>query len=182
MCLSTRLCRRRTPAAAVHLSRRQQHHAGPASGRHHRELDARRRQPSLTSARILAGEHRCPQRHHHQSPDGHVYNLEVRDTTVKNIYLRGICASSGGTLTSTTNTVQNVQANPASIGMFNFAGMTYRQQRFRLQDAISSNHSARHQLHRQHRHASASGIHSDNAGDAAHAPTPLPTTRSRTAR
>ncbi len=49
-------------------------------------------------------------------------NLEVHHTTVKNIYLRGMYASSGGSFNFHDNIVQNVQASTASIGMFNFGG------------------------------------------------------------
>src|SRR4051812_23578135 len=39
-------------------------------------------------------------------------NLVVFNTTIKNIYLRGIYASTGGTFNFHDNTVQNVQADP----------------------------------------------------------------------
>ncbi len=49
--------------------------------------------------------------------------LSVHDVTVKNIYLRGIYASStGGSFNFDNNTVDNVQADPASIAMFNSGG------------------------------------------------------------
>ena len=39
-------------------------------------------------------------------------NLSIHDTTIKNIWLRGIYASSGGTFNFSDNTVDNVQARP----------------------------------------------------------------------
>jgi hypothetical protein len=97
-----------------------------------------------------------------------VYNsLEVHHTTVKNIYLRGMYASSGGTFNFHDDTVQNVQANPASIGMFNFAGAgAYTNNNVSAcNDAISSNHSRGTTYTGNTVTTSASGIHSDNAGD-----------------
>ncbi|MDQ6692906.1 MAG: DUF1565 domain-containing protein, partial [Chloroflexota bacterium] len=49
-------------------------------------------------------------------------NLTVYDTTVQNIFLRGIYASSGGSFNFHDNTVRNVQASGASIAMFNYGG------------------------------------------------------------
>jgi len=50
-------------------------------------------------------------------------NLDVNNVTVKNVFLRGIYASSGGSFTFNNNTVTNVQGAPAgSIAIFNFGG------------------------------------------------------------
>lgn len=49
-------------------------------------------------------------------------NLYVHHVTVKNIYLRAIYASSGGTFLFDHNTVSNVQADGGSIALFNFGG------------------------------------------------------------
>lgn len=50
-------------------------------------------------------------------------NLQVNDVTVKNIFLRGIYASTGGTFTFNNNTVTNVNGDPnGSIALFNFGG------------------------------------------------------------
>jgi hypothetical protein len=56
-------------------------------------------------------------------------NLAVDHVTVKNIFLRGIYASSGGSFQFSNNTVDNVRGNSSSIGMFNFggAGTVHRQ-------------------------------------------------------
>ncbi|HEV7684333.1 MAG TPA: C25 family cysteine peptidase [Pyrinomonadaceae bacterium] len=94
-------------------------------------------------------------------------NLEVHHTTVKNIYLRGIYASSSGTFNFHDNTVQNVQAEAASIGMFNFGGAgAFTNNTVSLcNDAISSNHSRGTSYTGNTVTTSASGIHTDNAGD-----------------
>jgi hypothetical protein len=94
-------------------------------------------------------------------------NLEVHHTTVKNIYLRGMYASSGGTFNFHHNTIDNVQAEAASIGMFNFGGAgTFDNNTVSsCNDAISSNHSRGVQFTNNFVTASASGIHTDNAGD-----------------
>src|SRR5450759_962061 len=70
-------------------------------------------------------------------------NLVVHDVTVKNVYLRGMYASSGGTFNFHDNTVQNVQADPASIAMFNFggSGAFANNSVSQANDAISANHS-----------------------------------------
>ncbi len=92
-------------------------------------------------------------------------NLSVHDTTVKDIYLRGIYASSGGTFNFTNNTVQNVQADPSSIAMFNFGGSGVMQGNHvsAANDAISSNWSSGVQFLNNVITNSGSGIHSDNS-------------------
>jgi hypothetical protein len=94
-------------------------------------------------------------------------NLEVHHTTVKNIYLRGVYASSGGSFNFHDNTVANVQANAASIGMFSFSGAgAYTNNTVSAcNDAISANHSRGISFTGNTVTTSASGIHTDNAGD-----------------
>ena len=94
-------------------------------------------------------------------------NLEVHHATVKNIYLRGMYASSGGSFNFHDNTVQNVQASAASIGMFNFlgAGAFTNNNVSACNDAIASNHSRGTTYTGNTVTTSASAIHSDNAGD-----------------
>ena len=46
----------------------------------------------------------------------------MHDVTVENVYLRGIYASSGGTFSFVDNTIDNVQGDSASIGIFNYTG------------------------------------------------------------
>ncbi len=93
-------------------------------------------------------------------------NLEVHHTTVKNIYLRGMYASSGGTFNFHHNTVQNVQASPGSIGMFNFLGSGAFDSNnvSACNDAISSNNSRGTTYTNNTVTNSASGIHTDNNG------------------
>ncbi len=91
--------------------------------------------------------------------------LNVHDVTVKNIYLRGIYASSGGTFTFTHDTVQNVQAGYYSICMFNFggSGVMSLNTASGCSDAISSNWSKGVQFRNNVITASDSGVHTDNA-------------------
>ena len=96
-------------------------------------------------------------------------NLTVHDVTVKNIYLRGIYAASGGTgFNLHHNTVQNVQAESGSIAMFNYGGSgTFANNTVSdANDAISANHSSGTQFLNNTVTNSGSGVHTDNAGDA----------------
>lgn len=93
-------------------------------------------------------------------------NLTVRHVTVRNVYLRGLYASSGGTFDFEGNRVRNVQADPASIAIFNFGGAGTMADNIvsDAADAISSNWSRGVQFVRNRIVRSASGIHTDNAG------------------
>lgn len=94
-------------------------------------------------------------------------NLVVHDVTVRNIYLRGMYASSGGTFNFHDNEVRNVQGESQSICMFNFGGagsMVSNHVSF-CNDAISSNHSSGTQFLNNQVSNSGSGVHTDNAGD-----------------
>lgn len=94
-------------------------------------------------------------------------NLDVHDVLVRNVFLRGIYASSGGTFNFHDNVIENVQGNSSSIGMFNFGGSgTFANNRVsRANDAISSNHSSGTKFLDNRITKSGSGIHTDNAGD-----------------
>ncbi len=95
-------------------------------------------------------------------------NLVVDHCTIKNIYLRGVYASSGGTFNFHHNTVDNVQAEYASIGMFNFggSGVFDSNTASNCNDAIASNWSKGCTFTYNVVTASGSGIHTDNAGNA----------------
>jgi CSLREA domain-containing protein len=124
--------------------------------------------PSLTSAENFGGANIDARNGIITNHLAGVYNnLEIHHTTIKNIWLRGVYASSGGTFNFHDNTVQNVQANFASIGMFNFlgAGAFTNNTVSDCNDAISSNHSRGTTYTGNTVTTSASGIHSDNAGD-----------------
>ena len=95
-------------------------------------------------------------------------NTTAYNVTVQNIYLRGIYASSGGSgFNFHDDTVQNVQADPASIAMFNYGGSgTFANNTVSdAGDAISANHSRGTSILNNVITASASGVHTDNAGD-----------------
>lgn len=93
--------------------------------------------------------------------------LEVHDVTVRNIYLRGMYASSGGSFYFHHNAVDNVQGEYASIGMFAWYGPGTMASNTvsRCNDAISANHSRGIQFLDNVVTQSGSGIHTDNAGD-----------------
>ncbi len=93
-------------------------------------------------------------------------NLQVDHVIVRNVYLRGIYASSEGTFDFHDNTVQNVQGDDDSICIFNYggAGVIARNEAFDCRDAISSNWSRGVQFLGNDVSRSGSGVHTDNAG------------------
>jgi hypothetical protein len=93
--------------------------------------------------------------------------LVVDQVTVRDIYLRGIYASSGGTFTFTNNSVDNVQGEAASIGIFNFlsSGTISNNNVSHSNDAISANHSRGTTFSNNVVTTSGSGVHTDNTGD-----------------
>lgn len=93
-------------------------------------------------------------------------NLEVFNTMVKNIYLRGIY-STGGSFNFHDNTVINVMGDSYSIAMFAWGGpgtMESNTVSF-ASDAISANHSKGIQFLNNSVTNSLSGIHTDNSND-----------------
>ena len=96
------------------------------------------------------------------------YNgLDVHNVTVRNIYLRGIYASSSGTFNFHDDTVTNVQADPASIAMFAHGGpgtMAHNTVSG-ANDAISANDSKGIAFVDNVVTNSQSGVHTDNTGD-----------------
>jgi hypothetical protein len=95
-------------------------------------------------------------------------NLEVDHVSVKNVYLRGIYASSEGSFHFHDNTVRNVQGDSDSICMFNFggAGVMARNRVSDCRDALSSNWSRGVRFLDNDISRSGSGVHTDNAGKA----------------
>ena len=94
-------------------------------------------------------------------------NLEVDHVEIVNVYLRGMYASSGGTFDFHDNVVTNVAGEGASVAMFDFGGSgTFARNTVTLaNDAISANHSTGTQFLNNVVTNSASGVHTDNAGD-----------------
>ena len=92
-------------------------------------------------------------------------NLSVHDVTVKNIYLRGIYASSGGTFNFTNNTVDNVQGDAQSVAIMNFGGSGVIQGNTvtNASDAIAANWSTGTQFLGNIVSNSGSGVHTDNS-------------------
>jgi hypothetical protein len=96
-------------------------------------------------------------------------NLTVTKVKVTDVYLRGIYAStSGGSFNFSYDTVENVQAEEASIAMFSFenSGVFAHDKVSNANDAISSNWSKGIQFLSNVVTKSGSGIHTDNNGGA----------------
>ena len=97
---------------------------------------------------------------------GKFENLTVSKVVVDDIYLRGIYASSGGSFNFSHDTVQNVQAEEASIAMFAFegSGVMSGNHVSEANDAISANWSKGIQFLGNTVTKSGSGVHTDNNG------------------
>ena len=96
-------------------------------------------------------------------------NLTVAKVKVSDVYLRGIYASSsGGSFNFNHDTVENVQAEEASIAMFSFenSGVMANNKVANANDAISSNWSKGIQFVANVVSKSGSGVHTDNNGGA----------------
>ncbi len=122
--------------------------------------------PGLTSG-IVRGEADLDARNGIiKNSTGTFNNLEVYNTTVKNIYLRGIY-STGGTFNFHHNTVTNVQGDAYSIAMFAWYGPgTFANNTVSYaNDGISANHSSGIQFLNNTVTYSGSGIHTDNSND-----------------
>jgi hypothetical protein len=94
-------------------------------------------------------------------------NLVVSKVKVSDVYLRGIYASSsGGSFNFNHDTVENVQAEEASIAMFSFenSGVMTRNKVSNANDAISSNWSKGIEFLSNVVTKSGSGVHTDNNG------------------
>ena len=98
--------------------------------------------------------------------------FEVDHVSVRNIYLRGIYAASGGSFAFDHNTVEHVSSDPASIAIFNFEGSGSMTDNVvsDANDAIASNWSRGVTMTGNTITDSGSGLHSDNAGGAAAGP------------
>jgi hypothetical protein len=125
--------------------------------------------PSLTSGVVSGGADIDARNGIITDHTSGVYNnLTVDHVTIKNIYLRGVYASSGGSFTFTNNTLDNIKADASAIGLFNFggSGLMANNTVSNANDAIASNHSTGTEYYGNTVTASASGIHTDNNGDA----------------
>jgi hypothetical protein len=133
-----------------------------------RHLTADGDNPTLTSGIVRGGADLDARNGIVENYYAGVYNnLQVHNVTVKNIYLRGIYASSYGTgFNFHHNTVQNVQGESQSIGIFNFGGSGAISDNSvsDCNDAIGANWSRGTQFLGNTVTNSGSGIHSDNNG------------------
>ena len=124
--------------------------------------------PNLTSSINVGGANLDARNGIITDHNAGIFNgLEVSNVTVKNIYLRGIYPSSGGTFNIHHNTVTNVQGEGASIAIFGWGGpgtFAYNVVSY-ANDGISANHSKGIQFLNNNVSFSGSGIHTDNSGD-----------------
>ncbi|MHB0915819.1 MAG: right-handed parallel beta-helix repeat-containing protein, partial [Thermoleophilia bacterium] len=92
---------------------------------------------------------------------------EIYDVTVRNIYLRGIYPSSGGSFNIHDNTVHNVRGDSGSIAIMAWmsAGTISGNTISEANDGIAANHSKGIQFLNNTVTNSGSGVHTDNAGD-----------------
>ncbi len=94
-------------------------------------------------------------------------NLSVNKVTVQNVFLRGIEASTGGSLSVVDSVVTNVRGNANAIAIYNFGGtgtITHNTVT-NANDAIALNHSRGISIVNNTVSNASSGIHTDNAGD-----------------
>jgi hypothetical protein len=100
---------------------------------------------------------------------GRFDDLHVRHVTVRNVFLRGLYASSGGSFRFEDDVVKNVQGDAHAVAVFDFggAGLVARTEVEDANDAISANHSAGVVFADNVVRRSGSGLHTDNAGDSA---------------
>jgi len=123
--------------------------------------------PSLTSGVVVGGKDIDARNGiitNHAA--GKYESLTVSKVIVEDVYLRGIYASSGGTFNFNHDTVKNVQAEEASIAMFDFEGAGSMKDNTvsEANDAISANWSKGTEFVGNKISDSGSGIHTDNNG------------------
>lgn len=124
--------------------------------------------PSLTSGVVVEGKDIDARNGIITNHEAGVYNgLTVSRVKVADVYLRGIYASTGGTFDFNHDSVSNVQAEGASIAMFDNggSGVMSHNKVTGANDAISANHSKGTQFLSNVISKSGSGVHSDNNGD-----------------
>jgi nitrous oxidase accessory protein NosD len=124
--------------------------------------------PGLTSGVVVGGKDIDARTGIITNHEAGTYNdLTVSKVKVSDVYLRGMYASSGGTFDFNHDTVENVQAEEASIAMFSFggSGVMSHNKVANANDAISANHSTGTQFLDNMITKSGSGVHTDNNGD-----------------
>jgi nitrous oxidase accessory protein NosD len=124
--------------------------------------------PALTSGVVVGGKDIDARNGIITNHEAGTYNnLTVSKVKVSDVYLRGMYASSGGTFDFNHDTVENVQAEGASIAMFAFggSGVMSHNKVANANDAISANHSTGTQFLDNTITKSGSGVHTDNNGD-----------------
>src|SRR5438445_2534931 len=132
-----------------------------------KSLQLKRDNPNLTSGVVVGGEDLDARNGiitNHLA--GTFNNLTVEKVKVTGVYLRGMYASLGGTFNFNHNIVDKVQAEEASVAMFDFegAGVMSFNKVTNAHDAISANWSKGTQFLRNQVSKSGSGVHTDNNG------------------
>ncbi len=97
--------------------------------------------------------------------NSNITGLEVYNTVVKNIFLRGIYMSTNGEFDFHDNIVTNVAGDSASIGLFAYgaSGKFTNNTVSLANDAISANHSKGIEFVGNTVYSSGTGIHTDNS-------------------
>jgi nitrous oxidase accessory protein NosD len=124
--------------------------------------------PSLTSGVVVGGADIDARNGIIENFEAGTFNnLTVSNVKIADVYRRGIYASSEGTgFNFNHDTVENVQAEEASIAMFNFggSGVMASNKVTNANDAISANWSKGTQFLKNIISKSGSGVHTDNNG------------------
>ncbi len=129
--------------------------------------------PNLTSGVVRRGEDIDARNGIITNHAAGVFNgLEIFNTSVMNIYLRGIYASTGGTFNIHDNVVDNVNGESQSIAMMNWAGSGIFKNNVvtNSNDGIVSNWSTGTQYLNNKVENAGTGIHTDNYTPSASAP------------
>jgi len=125
--------------------------------------------PAVTSG-VVVGSADVDARNGIITDDASVFDdLTVRDVTVRNVFLRGIDASSGGTFVVEQSRVSNLSSDPEAIGIFNTGGAGTMADNVvsGATAGLASNFSSGVRVARNRVTGCGTGIHTDNAGGAA---------------
>jgi hypothetical protein len=122
--------------------------------------------PALTSGTAVRGADVDARNGIETDTGGPFDGLEVRNVTVKNVYLRGIDASSGGTFCVEQSRVVNVSNDAQAVAIFDTGGAGRIEGNLVVDAAaaIATNRSQGTHIANNTVRRSADGIHSDNAG------------------
>ncbi|MBX3191811.1 MAG: right-handed parallel beta-helix repeat-containing protein [Labilithrix sp.] len=99
---------------------------------------------------------------------GPLDGLTVTRVVVRNVFRRGIFASSGGAFSFRDNRVRNVRGDASAVALFTFGGTGEMSgnEVVDANDALAANHSRGVSFRKNRVSRSGSGVHTDNAGEA----------------